>query len=246
MRFVNLGRIPWSNKTPDHLLRSAITAILCGYGLGCGSIVPLSEIAPIVANDALKRLPAAGRQQIDTDQIDFPLLAAVIFAESNRQRRLHRLNSLIYLPELETISTLHAKDMVLHQFFDHVNPVESLKRTVADRLDLVDLAATFYAENIARTFALQIDLNSENNPHRTEVYPLSTPGQFSLTANGPPIPPHTYSSFAQDLVESWMESPTHRRNLLDTQARYLGCGCAQEVDDAGFSTIVCGQVFYAH
>ena len=134
-------------------MRTAAVALLA-LCIGCASIVPIEEIAPVVASDALERLPQAGRRQIATGRIDFPLLAAAVFAESNRERRKHGLPSLAYLPALETISTLHASDMVLHRFFNHVNPVDSHRRTVADPLDLVDLPASFYAENIARTFPL--------------------------------------------------------------------------------------------
>lgn len=233
----------------------SLARVSIGLCIGCASIPsipPIATVAPITpsasiaTNDALQRLPQVGHRPIDTAQIDFPLLAAAVFAESNRQRRMHQLASLVYLPALETISTLHAKDMVLHQFFDHVNPVDPRKRTVVDRLGLVDLAGSFYAENIARTFPLQIDLRSDRaNPYRSDVYPLDEPGQFSLVPYGTPIPPHTYFSFAKDLVESWMNSPAHRQNLLAERAHYLGCGCAHEVDEAGFSMLVCGQVFYA-
>jgi uncharacterized protein YkwD len=227
-------------------MRTAAVALLA-LCMGCASIVPIEDIAPVVASDALERLPQAGRQQIATGRIDFPLLAAAVFVESNRERRKHGLPSLAYLPALETISTLHASDMVLHRFFNHVNPVDAYRRTVADRLDLVDLPASFYAENIARTFPLQIDIRTgQSGALHSTVYPLDTPGQFSLTPNGPPILPHTYASFARDLVEDWMNSPSHRSNLLDTQAKYLGCGCALEVDEVGFPTLVCGQVFYAY
>jgi uncharacterized protein YkwD len=193
--------------------------------------------------------------------LDYPLLAAAVFAESNRRRQQRQSAPLGYMPALETVSTLHARDMVRHNFFDHINPFEPVKRTLSDRLDLVDLGGSFYAENIAKTFAIQIDLRSDEpvsqtagktrtdsharHTYRSTVYPLDEPGQFSLTPYGPPIPPHTYASFARDLVESWMNSPSHRRNLLASKARYLGCGCALQIDEAGLAMLFCAQVFYA-
>ena len=129
-------------------MRTAAVALLAQC-IGCALIMPIEEIAPVVAIDALERLPVAGKRQIPTGGIDFPL-----FAELNRERCKHGLPSLAYLPALETISKLHASFMVLHRSFNHINPVDSYRRTVADRLDLVDLPASFYAENIARTFPL--------------------------------------------------------------------------------------------
>ena len=236
----------------------------------CASSVPVESIAPVLESDALDRLPSAGGQPILTAQLDYPLLAAAVFAESNRRRQQRLSAPLGYMPALETVSTLHARDMVRHNFFDHVNPFEPVKRTLSDRLDLVDLGGSFYAENIAKTFAIQIDLRSDEpvsqtagkawekgrseqartdsharHTYQSTLYPLDEPGQFSLTPYGPPIPPHTYASFARDLVESWMNSPSHRRNLLTSKARYLGCGCALQIEEAGLAMLFCAQVFYA-
>ena len=137
-------------------MRTAVVALLA-LCIGCALIMPIEEIAPVVANDALERLPQAGRRQIAIGGIDFPLLATAVFAESNRERRKHDLPSLAYLPALETISKLHASFMVLHRSFNHINQVDSYRRTVADRLDLVDLPASFYRHGrigLARLFPI--------------------------------------------------------------------------------------------
>ena len=62
-------------------MRTAAVALLAQC-IGCAVIMPIEEIAPVVANDALERLPQAGRRQIATGGIDFPPLAAAVFAES--------------------------------------------------------------------------------------------------------------------------------------------------------------------
>lgn len=228
---------------------AALIALLAGMACssGCASIATGESIPPVVDTDAVERLPGAGDQRIDTLQIDFPLLAAAVLAESNRRRRAHQRTPLDRLPVLEAVSTMHAEDMVRHRFFNHVNPVEPSKRTVADRLALASLVGSFHAENIARIFALQVKLRSDRSDlYQMTVYPLDVPGQFSLTPDGPAIPFHTYITFARELVQSWMDSPAHRRNLLTRQARYLGCGCAHQVGEAGLPILVCVQVFYAN
>ena len=63
-------------------MRTAAVALLA-LCIGCASIVPIEEIAPVVASDALERLPQAGRRQIATGGIDFPLLATAVFADSS-------------------------------------------------------------------------------------------------------------------------------------------------------------------
>ena len=80
-------------------MRTAVVALLA-LCIGCALIMPIEEIAPVVANDAFERLPQVGRRQIATGGIDSPLLAAAVFAESNRKRRKYSLPSLAYLPVL--------------------------------------------------------------------------------------------------------------------------------------------------
>ena len=132
-------------------MRTAAVALLAQC-IGCALIMPIEEIAPVVANGAVERLPQAGKRQITTGGIDFPL-----FAELNRERCKHGLPSRAYLPALDTISKLHASFMVLHRSFNHINQVDSYRRTVADRLDLVDLPASFYRHGrigLARLFPI--------------------------------------------------------------------------------------------
>jgi uncharacterized protein YkwD len=38
------------------------------------------------------------------------------------------------------------------------------------------------------------------------------------------LEPHTYASFAADVVARWMDSPGHRANILNPRFRLLGLG----------------------
>ncbi|MBF2052485.1 MAG: hypothetical protein IGS03_03360 [Candidatus Sericytochromatia bacterium] len=49
-------------------------------------------------------------------------------------------------------------------------------------------------------------------------------GYFSYTHKGPPLPYRTYASAAQHVVEQWMNSPGHQRNILNPNLKYLGAG----------------------
>ena len=40
---------------------------------------------------------------------------------------------------------------------------------------------------------------------------------------------YTYSELAQDLVQRWLHSPGHRRNILSRHFKYLGVGCARGI-----------------
>jgi len=46
---------------------------------------------------------------------------------------------------------------------------------------------------------------------------------FSYEPEGDPIKPHTYVGFALSLLDHWMNSPGHRKNILDKNPAHLGC-----------------------
>lgn len=46
------------------------------------------------------------------------------------------------------------------------------------------------------------------------------------------IPPHSYASLARHTVQLWMESPGHRRNILDRKARRMSAAAAFSPSDA--------------
>jgi uncharacterized protein YkwD len=56
---------------------------------------------------------------------------------------------------------------------------------------------------------------------------------------------HTYLSFAEALVESWMQSPGHRKNILHKEQEYLGCACELARKTNAMETFYCAQVFFA-
>ena len=51
-----------------------------------------------------------------------------------------------------------------------------------------------------------------------------------LSESGNTIPAHTYASIARELVELWMESPPHRRNILDQRAESMVAAAAFSSD----------------
>jgi uncharacterized protein YkwD len=111
-----------------------------------------------------------------------------------------------------------------------------------DRLENQDLEVGFVAENIAQTFALQYASG-------TPVYTRQENGEtvFSREAGGEPLPPHTYHSFAADLLDQWMDSPGHRKNILAEEPRYLGAGCEHmEDDELEMPMLACVQLFFDH
>jgi len=188
--------------------------------------------------DEFRSDPAVGAE-IDFDDIDYDLLAAAVFHETNRRRAEHNLPALEYKRELREASRIQARGMKHEQGISHEHPKED-KQTVEDRLEHVGLNPRFFSENVAMVFGIRYESGEPFYIRREDGRRI-----LSDEPGGPPIPPHTYQSFAEGLLESWMDSPGHRRNILATQPDSLGAECHHDRGEDGMDRFFCAQVFFA-
>ncbi|HMJ65729.1 MAG TPA: CAP domain-containing protein [Candidatus Binatia bacterium] len=187
-------------------------------------------------SSSFAKLPEA-RTQIDLEHINQDLLDAAVFHETNRRRQERGLPALAYHDKARTMAQIQARAMAKGRFVEHTNP-ERDKGTLADRAKFVGLRPRFAAENVASTFGRRY---KSGQP----FYTREEGGRkiYSYEPNGKPIPIHTYLSFAEDLVDSWMQSPGHRENILHKTPQYLGCACELSRDATAMETFYCAQVF---
>jgi uncharacterized protein YkwD len=160
---------------------------------------------------------------LDFCNIDLSRLNALLFYMTNEVRIKHKLPALEYAKELENAAAMHSRDMVNHDFFSHIDPMDSEKKTPNDRAAIMGIKNPHIAENIAEDFGLQY-ANGSN------VY-VSGKGIFSYEPEGKHIPPRTYLMLAGAFLERWMNSPEHRKNILSPDALQLGCGTYFFIDD---------------
>ncbi len=148
------------------------------------------------------------QQKIDPDHVNHDLLSAAVFHETNQRRLTEKLPPLDDEPKLGETAKMQAVIMEERGSISHVNPESPGKETPTDRLRLAGLEAGYRAENVATAFALA-------NPQGKPFYTREENGKkiFSLEPDGTPVPPHTYVSFAAALLDSWMASPPHRKNI---------------------------------
>ena len=171
---------------------------------------------------SFSELPAAN-QRIDMDDIDYRLLHAAVFYETNRQRALNGRSQLKHSPALEECASGYSNDMVKHKFFSHYSH-NAGKETVEKRLAAVGIKRAYYGENITLSFGI------EYIPGKRLYTPEQNGGYFSYTFKGKPILNYTYRGLAIDVVARWMDSPGHRKNILDPGFSYLGAGAARYKD----------------
>lgn len=153
---------------------------------------------------------------IDFDNIDYPLLHAAIFYRTNYERARQGLSALKFNLQLEIAAYNHSKAMSQRRFFAHNNPYSQRRRTPSKRGRLAGITNPKVAENIANVFGLKYQGGKS-------VY-FRGSGRFSYSPGGPLVQPHTYASFAAYVLKKWMNSPGHRKNILSTSGKQLGCG----------------------
>lgn len=160
---------------------------------------------------------APANARIDFDNIDYALLNAAIFFETNRQRVLNGVAPGKYAVALEKIAFEHSYDMVKLEFFSHTSVIPE-KADMSDRMASVGISNSAGAENIAITFGIEYEAGRS-------VYTPSTNGSryFSYEYKGAPILPSTYNMFAKSALVQWMNSAGHRANILNGYA-FMGCG----------------------
>ncbi|MCW7480374.1 CAP domain-containing protein [Leptospira kanakyensis] len=161
---------------------------------------------------------APANTNIDFAKVDYPLLNAAIFYVSSKERKNLGLRPFKYSEKCEQAAFGHAQDMVTYDFYSHTSTVNG-KETLRDRLDLVGITDTYSAENIINSFGIQYQGG------RAVFTPAQNGGAFfSYTKAGAPIPNHTYLSLAKAVVETWFNSPGHRKNILNPEFSYMGAG----------------------
>ncbi|MBN2273133.1 MAG: CAP domain-containing protein [Bacteroidales bacterium] len=183
------------------------------------------------------RLEKSFNDTLDFNKLDLSRLNAILCIATNEIRVKHKLPALEYSPELEKAAVMHSRDMVVHNFFSHTNPVNDKRKTPNDRAGLTGITNPFLAENIAEDFGLQYESGRD-------VYVISE-GNFSYRPEGKLIQHRTYLSLAESLMERWMSSSEHRKNILSPHALQIGCGTYFFIDSEfnGMPTFMATQNF---
>jgi len=223
---------------------SVLSLSACAYQPATQPVSP----APVTPQKSsqLSKLPAkttvlkgAGKR-LYARRMDQKLLSAAIFQETNVRRQQTGRSVLRHDARLDRAALLHAERMVKYRFFDHINPRQANLRTPKERVLSAGFNPRYVSENIATHFDIRY---KEGTP----VYkvPKQKGGGYSYTPEGPPIAHHTYRSFAVSLLDQWMASKGHRRNILSKYPTRFGAGCAVQPESSGMDKLYCVQLFGA-
>ncbi|MGZ8920332.1 MAG: CAP domain-containing protein [Limisphaerales bacterium] len=180
------------------------------------------------------------QEEIRFDAVRSELLSAAVLHETNRRRIEKGLPPVKHHAKGVQAAEIQSQIMKKRGSISHENPENPRYETLPKRVKAVGVSPGFAAENVATAFGLRYDSGKA-------FYKREERGKtvFSFTPNGPPIPPHTYASFAKALVDSWMSSPGHRDNILHKSAEYLGVSCVASLAKSEMPMFYCTQVFLA-
>ena len=140
---------------------------------------------------------------VDESNFRGDYLGKLIFARTNDVRRKAGLPAFVANHELEAVATAHSSDMASRNYFSHITKGLLSKPDLGDRLHSGGVGYTKAAENIAMYPVVVRRLYEISSvgltPRRVEV------GRQGIT----------YGDMAAKVMDGWMKSPGHRRNILD-------------------------------
>jgi len=180
------------------------------------------------------------KDEIRFEAVKSELLSAAVLHETNRRRVAEGLPALKHHAKAIQAAEIQSQIMKKRGSISHENPEVPKHGTLIKRVESVGVKPGFAAENVATAFGLSYV--SGRSFYKREGRGKTV---FSYTPEGPGMPPHTYESFARALVEAWMNSPGHRKNILHESAEYLGASCVASLAKSEMPIFYCTQVFLA-
>lgn len=181
----------------------------------------LIAAAPAAAQTRERTAPA--RDSVEMRGFDEERISRLVFEETNAQRRRHRLAPLQADESLRIAALRHSTDMARRGYFSHTSGRFLRREKFSDRIQQSGFRGRKMAENIA-------------------MYPTVKGWAASGDGRGYGLSYHNYQDLAREIVRGWMESPGHRRNILDPSLSHLGVGC-QIADRRGVPYVYSTQNF---
>ncbi|MGM0604499.1 MAG: CAP domain-containing protein [Halobacteriota archaeon] len=195
-------------------VRLAVVVLLVGAVLVAAGAIDLPQVPAIAIDERPQSTPGAETDAVDepTPREDGPAglnesaIERAIHAAVNEQRADRGTDPVAYDPELAVIARYYSNRMATEEFFAHTAPDGE---TLGERYDRFGYTCRVPAgfgryrtggENLAQTWYSQSALSNGEMGARTE------------------------NEIGSNVVDQWMDSPSHRENLLDEHWRRHGIG----------------------
>jgi uncharacterized protein YkwD len=154
---------------------------------------------------------------IDILQPDYDLLDAAIFHVTNEARREENLPPFKYSKALHEAAALHTSHMIDLDFNGHYNEKNRYFYFPLDRVREFDKKVPLIGENIG-----EYPLMWSNTTYCPERQKNGNFIYFDCKTHEP-LEVYSYIGYAKMAVDKWMNSPPHRKSILNPEFQYIGC-----------------------
>ena len=207
----SVGKVRLGVVTIDLGMKSTIAAVAAGIVLVFASAMEAEACARNVSAKAAQTV-------VPSTRINQSLLDDAIRAEVNFHRCHAGLKTMADAGGgLASQAKKHSSWMARTQQLTHRSKVAG-SSTLKQRLKKSGVKFRTSAENIGMVHRYRID------NQRFKIV-SSNACQFT-TRGGKPLPAHSYASLARHAVNLWMNSPGHRKNILNRKVTKISTGVA--------------------
>ena len=182
-------------------------------------LIALSGGAPALAACDAGMPARAERMAVPGSGIDRDLLDAAFRAEVNRHRCIHGREPLRAARRMVPLAEGHSAWMAGHGKLSHTSDIRG-RRDLTHRLKASRLRFRTGTENIGMVPRYRIDGG------RFRI--LDAEACRFADASGQRLGVHSYASLARHVVQLWMDSPGHRRNVLDPRVERVATAAAPQ------------------
>ncbi len=193
------------------VLSLLVAAVLQAGGVGIDPGPAEELVVPGSDDGVAPGDPNTSTHSFDDGDVNSTGIEREIHEQVNEHRTNRGLDPLAWDRTVASVSRAHSKDMADREYFSHTTPEGDGPH---DRYREAGRGCSAYGENIAMSWAGQpVEVGGETTTYETD------------------------QEVAQGLVRQWMESPSHRENMLHDRWESGGVG-VYVTDD--------GQVYATH
>lgn len=192
--------------------------ILAGCASERSRLSPAASDAAPAATDSAPPPPAASAP--DPPSIDIAALEREIHDRVNALRAARDRSPLRWSAQYHPLARTHSRDMAARSFFSHENPTGE---DVNDRAAALGLNCTVTTSETTQNIGFAENLYTASLYHSHHVKKASDGTVVDQTYDW-----KSPAAMAQEVVQGWLESTGHRRNLLHPEYRAESIGVAVE------------------
>ncbi|MGE4611539.1 MAG: CAP domain-containing protein [Paracoccaceae bacterium] len=176
------------------------------------------------------QLPAKAQQAINASNPDLANFSTSVRYYMNIERCKRGITPFSADTRLMKAATVHSNYMAGARSLTHNSNVQGY-RNLNERMHSANVTMHTAGENIGQNFLFVLGGKEISTFTRGKC-------KFTYTNSVTDVPQHSYGSLAHELVQSWLASAQHRKNMLNRQFTRMEASFGFAQDDT-----TCGYIF---